>query len=215
MPEDRTMPVQDATATAPLLLPINQIVCGHAAEVMVAWPSKSIDLIITSPPYWDAVIYDGVMPPWRSDAAYLNDLLTVWVECARVLRPNGKLCVNAMMMPLPKEGRPQQYTRRLEDIPGDIGRGIVEATGLERFDPWAPFRSSKAAVKLHTLLDLRGNIPSFSSSATARCMTSIFSTSCCRNPVPSMSWTAVTWLSSGWRASKMPVGGQAVRRCCW
>ena len=26
---------------------------------------------------------------------------------------------------------------------------------------WAPFRSAKAAVKLHTLLDLRGNIPSF------------------------------------------------------
>jgi hypothetical protein len=27
--------------------------------------------------------------------------------------------------------------------------------------PWAPFRSTKAAVKLHTLLDLRGSIPSF------------------------------------------------------
>ena len=27
--------------------------------------------------------------------------------------------------------------------------------------PWAPFRQAKAAVKLHTLLDLRGNIPSF------------------------------------------------------
>ncbi len=27
--------------------------------------------------------------------------------------------------------------------------------------PWARFRRSKAAVKLHTLLDLRGNIPSF------------------------------------------------------
>ncbi len=27
--------------------------------------------------------------------------------------------------------------------------------------PWTPFRSTKAAVKLHTLLDLRGNIPSF------------------------------------------------------
>ena len=27
--------------------------------------------------------------------------------------------------------------------------------------PWAPFRSTKAAVKLHTLIDLRGNIPSF------------------------------------------------------
>lgn len=27
--------------------------------------------------------------------------------------------------------------------------------------PWAAFRASKAAVKLHTLLDLRGNIPTF------------------------------------------------------
>jgi hypothetical protein len=27
--------------------------------------------------------------------------------------------------------------------------------------PWAPFRSSKAAIKLHTLLDLRGAIPTF------------------------------------------------------
>ena len=31
---------------------------------------------------------------------------------------------------------------------------------LSLFD-WAPFRSTKAAVKLHTLLDLRGNIPAF------------------------------------------------------
>src|SRR5262247_1176066 len=27
--------------------------------------------------------------------------------------------------------------------------------------PWASFRSTKAAIKLHTLLDLRGSIPSF------------------------------------------------------
>jgi hypothetical protein len=27
--------------------------------------------------------------------------------------------------------------------------------------PWAPFRTAKAAVKLHTLLDLRGNVPAF------------------------------------------------------
>ena len=31
---------------------------------------------------------------------------------------------------------------------------------LSLFD-WAPFRSTKAAIKLHTLLDLRGCIPSF------------------------------------------------------
>jgi hypothetical protein len=31
---------------------------------------------------------------------------------------------------------------------------------LSLFD-WAPFRSTKAAIKMHTLLDLRGNIPTF------------------------------------------------------
>ena len=31
---------------------------------------------------------------------------------------------------------------------------------LSLFD-WAPFRETKAAVKMHTLLDLRGNIPAF------------------------------------------------------
>ena len=31
---------------------------------------------------------------------------------------------------------------------------------LSLFD-WAPFRKAKAAIKLHTLLDLRGAIPAF------------------------------------------------------
>ena len=30
-----------------------------------------------------------------------------------------------------------------------------------RLFDWAPFRSTKAAIKLHTLLDLRGAIPAF------------------------------------------------------
>jgi uncharacterized protein DUF4372/DDE family transposase len=34
--------------------------------------------------------------------------------------------------------------------------------------PWAPFQRSKAAVKLHTLLDLRGNIPAFIHITSAR-----------------------------------------------
>ena len=38
--------------------------------------------------------------------------------------------------------------------------------------PWAHFRTTKAAVKMHTLLDLRGNIPSFiSTSRMASCTT--------------------------------------------
>ena len=34
--------------------------------------------------------------------------------------------------------------------------------------PWARFRSTKGGIKLHTLLDLRGNIPSFVSITDAK-----------------------------------------------
>ena len=50
--------------------------------------------------------------------------------------------------------------------------------------------AAKAAVKLHTLLDLRGNIPSLFISATARCTRSTSSTSCCPSREPSTSWIA-------------------------
>jgi Domain of unknown function (DUF4372) len=52
--------------------------------------------------------------------------------------------------------------------------------------PWAPFRSAKAAVKLHTLLDLRGNIPSFIhvSDGMLTC-----STCSLQKREPSMLWT--------------------------
>jgi hypothetical protein len=54
-----------------------------------------------------------------------------------------------------------------EVLPGLEGLDTVYALDSSTIDlclsvfPWAPFRSTKAAIKLHTLLDLRGNIPSF------------------------------------------------------
>ncbi len=55
---------------------------------------------------------------------------------------------------------------------GEVLQGLEELDTVYALDsstidlclsvfPWAPFRSTKAAVKLHTLLDLRGSIPSF------------------------------------------------------
>ncbi|HET9786219.1 MAG TPA: IS4 family transposase [Pyrinomonadaceae bacterium] len=48
----------------------------------------------------------------------------------------------------------------------DLGETVyaLDATTIDlclSVFPWAPFRSTKAAIKLHTLLDLRGNIPTF------------------------------------------------------
>ena len=33
-------------------LPVNQILCGDCVEVMRGWSADSIDLVVTSPPYW-------------------------------------------------------------------------------------------------------------------------------------------------------------------
>ena len=58
--------------------------------------------------------------------------------------------------------------------------------------PWAHFRSTKAAVKMHTLLDLRGNIPSFIHISDGMFTRSIC---CVPSPAPSMSWIGPTWIS--------------------
>jgi Transposase DDE domain/Domain of unknown function (DUF4372) len=53
-----------------------------------------------------------------------------------------------------------------ESLLGDLDNTVyaLDSTTIDlclSLFPWAPFRSTKAAVKMHTLLDLRGNIPSF------------------------------------------------------
>src|SRR5438093_1475292 len=54
------------------------------------------------------------------------------------------------------------FGRIIERHKGDAGVRTLRCVDLclSLFD-WAPFRSTKAAVKLHTLLDLRGSIPAF------------------------------------------------------
>ena len=71
--------------------------------------------------------------------------------------------------------------------------------------PWARFRRTKGAVKLHTLLDLHGNIPAFIHSRvsfpTENSTTSTFWTCCFRKPARSMSWTGPISTSNASSAS--------------
>jgi modification methylase len=62
------------------------------------------------------VEYDQEENPWSTYEAYLDDMQSVWTQCARVLRPNGKLCINAPIMPIPKAVI-EQHTRHLEVVP--------------------------------------------------------------------------------------------------
>jgi modification methylase len=105
---------------------LNHIRHGDAAKVMSDWPDGCIDLVATSPPYWQ-----GNDP--ASYKFYLDGLQAVWAQCARVLRPNGKLCVNSALMPVPKKIMPGPV-RTILNIPGDIERTIVSATDLRLFD---------------------------------------------------------------------------------
>ncbi|WAC05401.1 MAG: site-specific DNA-methyltransferase [Methanoregula sp.] len=73
----------------------NRIICGNAQQVLARLPARSIDLIITSPPYnfGHAYAQDS-----RNDTCawneYFAQLLMVWQECERVLKPGGRIAVN-------------------------------------------------------------------------------------------------------------------------
>lgn len=120
-------------ADAPFNEQIGKLICGNAAQVMAAWPEGSVDCIITSPPYWNAVEYDGPNGQgWETYEEYLDDMEAVWKECARVLRPNGKLCINSPIMPIPKSVI-EQHTRHIKNIAADNEQRILTATNLERY----------------------------------------------------------------------------------
>jgi site-specific DNA-methyltransferase (adenine-specific) len=58
--------------------------------------NESIDLIITSPPYWQLKDYGSSeqIGFGNSYEDYINNLNLVWNECHRVLKPGCRLCIN-------------------------------------------------------------------------------------------------------------------------
>ncbi|HEY7300673.1 MAG TPA: DNA methyltransferase [Xanthobacteraceae bacterium] len=105
---------------------------GHPASGMASMPAGSLDLIVTSPPYWTDVTADSGKNPWHLSEEHLADLRTACIECARVLRPKGKLCIN---IPIPKEIS-KQHARHLKDTALAIVKMIQANTDLVRLDPW-------------------------------------------------------------------------------
>lgn len=108
----------------------------------------SISLIVTSPPYWNIKDYslDGYQRRPRASKiegqigaiqdydAYMEALTAVWKECERVLKPNGKLCINVPLMPIPKKAISIQYTRYIVNIYSSIERDILTKTQLRLMD---------------------------------------------------------------------------------
>lgn len=59
-------------------------------------PDESVQLIVTSPPYWQLKDYGTDNQIGFNDTyeEYINNLNLVWNECFRVLEPGCRLCVN-------------------------------------------------------------------------------------------------------------------------
>ncbi len=105
-----------------------------SAENMLEVPTNSVDLIVTSPPYFNIKDYskDGYQEEQHSQSKrsdmgvydsfdlYLNNLLKVWKECFRVLKPNGKLCINVPLMPMFKKDVNTHFNRHIYDLQSEI-----------------------------------------------------------------------------------------------
>ena len=117
-----------------MTLPVNRIINGEALNVMRSLPDASVHLIVTSPPYWNIVDYgrDGQIGQNAYDE-YIADLLAIWMQAERVLVPNGKLCINAPIMPIRKDVIATQHTRHLKNINVDIESSILSGTTFHRF----------------------------------------------------------------------------------
>ena len=59
-------------------------------------PDKSVQLIITSPPYWQLKDYGTNEQIGFNDSyeEYINNLNLVWMECERILSDGCRLCIN-------------------------------------------------------------------------------------------------------------------------
>lgn len=117
------------------------------AQNMKEIPDNTVDLIVTSPPYFNIKDYSmngtqtevhseketGQLGDIQNYKTFINELLKVWQECERVLKPNGKLVINTPLMPMKKNDFTTHYNRHIFDINSDIQNSILYQNKTEMY----------------------------------------------------------------------------------
>lgn len=111
-----------------------RIFIGSSAN-MEQIADNSVNLIITSPPYWTLKDYDvegQIGTGSNSYDYYISELNKVWKECVRVLAPDGKICIN--IMPFLLTGKAARFDRRETRIVlGDIEKFMDSTNCMFQF----------------------------------------------------------------------------------
>ena len=112
-------------------------------------PEETVELIVTSPPYWNLKDY-GVMGQigyGQSLEEYYESLWQVWSECFRVLKPDRRLCVNVgdVYIPAGNGQRMQVVPIHARIIEQGLSLGF-EYTGTIIWHKYANVRSKRRAA---------------------------------------------------------------------
>jgi site-specific DNA-methyltransferase (adenine-specific) len=102
-----------------------------SSENMSEIPDGSVNLIITSPPYWTLKDYgdeEQIGLGSSSYDKYIEELNKVWSECVRVLAPDGKMCIN--IMPFLLTGKAARFDRRETKLVLPDIESFMESTGV-------------------------------------------------------------------------------------
>jgi site-specific DNA-methyltransferase (adenine-specific) len=74
---------------------LNKIICGDSHFVLQKIPSLSVNLVITSPPYFQQRNYDGMgLGNEKQIDDYFINLSKVFSQCVRVLKQDGNIIFN-------------------------------------------------------------------------------------------------------------------------
>lgn len=103
-------------------------------------PDGSIGLIVTSPPYFNIKDYslDGHQLNAHAKShtkqigdiadfgSFIEELVLVWKECFRTLKPNGKLVINVPLVPMLKAEFNTHENRHIFDLNASIQNSILK-----------------------------------------------------------------------------------------
>ena len=73
---------------------LNRIICGNNLELIGDIPDKSINLVITSPPYYKQRDYGEGIGNERTIEGYIENLCKLFHECVRVTKDDGNIVFN-------------------------------------------------------------------------------------------------------------------------